>query len=317
MRRSWRRRVLLVAIILVTGYVCLSAVAGAVLAEATLHLPRYPLQDRRFVTDAHDNLGAIVQDVAIRAQDNAELRAWYAVPAQGSGDAVILLHGMGDNRSGAAGYAKLFLNHGYRVLLPDSRAHGESGGAISTYGVVERNDVRRWADWVSVQPHAGCVYGFGESMGAAILLQSLAAGSPFCAVIAESPFATFRSIAVDRIAEHFGSMRVLGRFAAQLPIEFALAYTRVRYGVDLRTARPLEAVANSHVPILLVHGREDSNIRPWHSRALYGAAASHAQLWIVPGAEHTGAYATDPSEFESRVLGWFEAHRALQGRSAR
>jgi fermentation-respiration switch protein FrsA (DUF1100 family) len=33
-----------------------------------------------------------------------------------SGASVLLLHGMGDNRSGVAGYAKLFLAHGYRVL---------------------------------------------------------------------------------------------------------------------------------------------------------------------------------------------------------
>jgi hypothetical protein len=38
----------------------------------------------------------------------------------------------------------MVLQQGYRVLLPDSRAHGESGGTLATYGLVERDDIHRW-----------------------------------------------------------------------------------------------------------------------------------------------------------------------------
>jgi uncharacterized protein len=317
MRRSWPRRVLWLASILALVYVCLSAVAGVILAQSALHLPRRGLNDRRFVDDARDNLGATVQDITMRARDGAELRAWYAVPEQENGAAVLLLHGMGDNRSGAAGYAKLFLTHGYRVVLPDSRAHGESGGSLTTYGVLERQDVRDWADWLEARPSAGCVYGFGESMGAGIVLQSLAAGAPFCAVVAESPFATFPAVATDRIAERFGSAEWLGRALARLPVEFAFAYTRWHYRIDLKSASPLDALVHSALPVLLIHGGADVNIRPWHSRALYDAAGSHVQLWVVPCAEHSGAWATAPAEFQSRVLGWFGSHSGRVAVSAR
>ena len=39
-----------------------------------------------------------------------------------------------DNRGGVVGYGQVFLQKGYRILLPDSRADGESGGAMATYG---------------------------------------------------------------------------------------------------------------------------------------------------------------------------------------
>ena len=80
----------------------------------------------------------------------------------------------------------MFLKEGYRILLPDSRAHGDSGGAIATYGLLERDDIHRWADWARQQPHTGCVYLFGESMGAAIALQATAADPNLCAVVVES-----------------------------------------------------------------------------------------------------------------------------------
>jgi fermentation-respiration switch protein FrsA (DUF1100 family) len=81
--------------------------------------------------------------------------------------------------------------------------------------------------------------------------------------------------------------------------------------VDLTQADPQLALAQSQVPVLLIHGAEDTNILPRHSRQLYESAKTHAQLWIVPGAEHTGAWATMPVQFESSVLGWFGSHQVL------
>jgi len=51
------------------------------------------------------------------------------------------------------GFARLFLANGYRVLLPDSRAQGASDGRFATYGVLERDDVHRWIDWVATTSH--------------------------------------------------------------------------------------------------------------------------------------------------------------------
>ena len=39
-------------------------------------------------------------DVQIEAFDGAPLLAWYIQPQHNNGDAVILLHGLGDNRLG-------------------------------------------------------------------------------------------------------------------------------------------------------------------------------------------------------------------------
>jgi uncharacterized protein len=123
----------------------------------------------QIATGLHSHLA----DVQISAFDNTLLRAWYIQPQHNNGDVVILLHGLGDNRLGMQGYAEIFLDRGYSVLMPDARAHGLSGGIYPTYGLLERDDVRRWFEWIEREHHAGCIFGFGESMGAAQLLQAL------------------------------------------------------------------------------------------------------------------------------------------------
>src|SRR6266478_7785240 len=72
-----------------------------------------------------------------------------------------------------------------------------------------------------------------------------------------------------------------------------------------------DAVRSSAVPVLLIHGTEDINILPWHSRVLAQADPAHAQLWLVPGARHCGAVGVRPDEFWSRVLVFFALHNSV------
>ncbi len=141
-----------------------------------------------------------LREVEIPAFDGIALRAWEIRPSRENGKAVILFHGLSDNRMGMIGYAEMLTSHGFTVLLPDARAHGASGGELATYGLWEADDIHRWLDWLQQKEQSNCVFGLGESMGAAQLLQSLKDHYGFCAVVGESPFSDFREIAYDRVA---------------------------------------------------------------------------------------------------------------------
>lgn len=205
------------------------------------------------------------------------------------------------------GYAQLLLAHGYAVLMPDSRAHGESGGDVATYGIIERDDIRRWYEWLDQTAHPSCIYGLGESMGAAQLLQALAVEPHFCAVVAESSFSNFREIAYDRMGQRFGTGPWLGRTVLRPVVEIALLMARSKNHVDLTQASPEDVVANTHVPVLLIHGVVDSNIPLRHSLRLV-AHNPQLTLWQVLGADHCGAISVAPKDFQQRVLAWFETH---------
>ena len=98
------------------------------------------------------SLGDNLEDVSLTARDGSMLRAWLIRPRSGNGNAVILLHGLADNRVGMTGYARLMLAHGFNVLLPDARAHGASGD-LATYGLLERYDILDWFNWLSSTSH--------------------------------------------------------------------------------------------------------------------------------------------------------------------
>ena len=121
-----RRRPIRFAVIGLATYLVVCALAGAWLAEISLHPRRKAVDHRQEAAArvAHD-FGAQLQDVQVSAADGVSLRGWFVRPAGANGYAVILLHGVADNREGMAGYALLFLHHGYSVLLPDARAWRE------------------------------------------------------------------------------------------------------------------------------------------------------------------------------------------------
>jgi len=287
----------------------LSIAAGIYLAEAAIHPHRRPVTGRaRYMAmiESYSNSG--VEDVAVDATNHAELKGWFVRPNVWNHEAVILLHGVADDREGVAGYSVMFLKAGYAVLLPDSRAHGDSGGAIATYGVMERNDIAAWSAWLRPRVD-GCTYLFGESMGAAIALQAMTVTRGLCAVAVESPFSTFREIAQDRIAQDTGSGWVFSHIVARPMLEAALLYVQLHYGVNLADAQPKSSVAASRVPTLLIAGDADRNIAPRHAMAIMRTSPSQDVLWEVPNADHGGAVRVAGAEFERRVLGWFDSHQ--------
>lgn len=301
--RAWR---VIRTVAICYGLLC--AILAVFLGELAFRPQRMPLRARQSAKAIAASFGADLQDVSIRARDAAQLRGWYASPASANGDAVILLHGVGDNREGMRGFAELFLSRGYAVLLPDSRGEGESGGRFPTYGVKEADDVRRWFEWLTVEHHPRCIFGMGESMGAAILLQSVKEEPRFCAVVAESPFANFRQIAYVRVGQFVGTGTWLGKFALRPAVELAFLYGRITRGVSLTDASPEDAVLGSHVPILLIHGLADHNIPFQQSEWIRSQNPRDITLWEVPGAGHCGAVSVFPQEFDNRVLGWFSGH---------
>jgi pimeloyl-ACP methyl ester carboxylesterase len=299
MAPRWRWLLWTVAAIAASAMVC--ALAGVVLLEFFLHRPRIPIPVLP---------GA--RTVQITARDGVPLRAWLLTavltPPGPNGNAVLILHGSATNRASQLGLARMFLAHGYTVLAPDNRGHGESGGDLATWGLYEADDVHRWVSWLIDDQHPLHVFGIGESLGGAVLIESLPAEPRFSAIVAESAFSSFERIARDRVAERLPLPLNVGRLVAAPSVWAGFLYARLRYGLDFRAASAEAAIARSATPVLLIHGLNDTQTPPEHSRILAGKNPK-AVLWLVPGAAHTGAFVTAPREFEERVLGFFQAHQ--------
>ena len=108
------------------------------------------------------------EDVWIQSRDGLKLHGTYFKGNEGT-KAVICFHGYTSN--GLNDYGSLsyyYLNHGFRMLLIDERAHGESEGTFIGFGTKDRYDGLEWVRWMTEQIGEDAqILLHGNSMGGA------------------------------------------------------------------------------------------------------------------------------------------------------
>ncbi|GAC1617000.1 MAG: hypothetical protein NVS9B13_03140 [Candidatus Acidiferrum sp.] len=189
--------------------------------------------------------------------------------------------------------------------MMDARAHGASEGPIATYGWLERNDTRAIIDALESSEHPQHLLALGESMGAAIALQSAAADPRIEGVAAEASFASLREASYDYAG--LQKYPLLGRtlFA---PGAWTMLYRgQSLAGFPAAEVSPEKAVASRNFPVLLICDTADTTLPCRHTEKLFAAAIGPKQIWVVPGAFHTGALGFQPLEFQRRVLSFFSS----------
>lgn len=272
-----------------------------VVTEGALRMADRPRPESREADALARDSTSVWEPAHVTAADGVALDGWLFTPREPNGSGVIVLHGMGDSRSGMVDQTGFLLRAGFTVLTPDVRGHGASGGSIVTYGIREAGDVHTWADWFLQKRPVAHLYGLGQSMGAAILIESLPREPRFRALAADCPFDSFEDVALYRLEQVAG----LGQWAAWPVVQSGFLYARLRYGVDLRRASPADAIRSTKVPILLIHGTADRNIPPGESESLHALNPRSTTLWLVPGAGHIGSLGRNPREYVRRVTEWF------------
>jgi alpha-beta hydrolase superfamily lysophospholipase len=280
----------------------LAGVAGWLVAPAFLHPIRRPLTpDLIHEADtAFAHVGVHREDFMVRAADGALLRGWKVRAPDPNGAWVLLFHGVADNRMGVVAHSELLLSAGYGVVLMDSRGHGESEGAMATYGWLERNDVHAILDTLVTSEHPSHIFALGESVGAGIALQSVAADPRIEAVVAEAPFASLREASYDYAGLRWSPLLGKTLFA---PFSWMLVARGESFaGFSASGISPEKAVTERPFPVFLIGDADDVALPCRHAERIYAAARGPKSLWIVPGAFHTAALGLQPDEFRRRVL---------------
>ena len=79
-------------------------------------------------------------------------------------------------------------------------------------------------------------------------------------------------------------------------------------GFDLRDANACIAVSKTKVPVLIIHGDKDTRAPLSMAYRIYDSCRSEKEIYIVPGAEHTECYRTDPEKYEKTVSEFIEKY---------
>ena len=300
-RTAWGERRLLV-IPAAAVVVALLAYAGVSLVVAESLTRPY----RRPLTASPAAFDLTYEEVTFPSTgDGIPLRGWF-LPVAGSARVVLIVHGRNSNRTGDDGqyvpHAAALVARGYNALLFDLRAHGESGGVRYTLGAAEQRDVLGAVAYLKERGFGPEGMGFwSHSMGAATVLLTAAVSSEVRTIVADSSFARLEDLLDRELPRASG----LPGFSTPPTLFFA----RTLFGADARILNPVEVVAGLPPDSLfLIHGEADGLIPVDHSRRLAAAAGPAVyDLWIVSGARHDRVSEVLPTQYEQRVLAFFDA----------
>lgn len=292
-----------IAGIIIGVLLILFIIMGFALANNTMTGKRQTLAEARTWQEEHYDLSWYDRlekaDYTVTGEDGYVLHAQFLRNPGGTNCYVIISHGYTDNRFGALKYAPVYLEQGFNVIIYDLRGHGENEPAFCTYSVLERKDLsalirdsrRRYPDAALLGIH-------GESLGAATSIAVLEEKPPIDFVVADCGFSEIISVLK-------GAMR--GMHLPGFLVDFVSVCAKIRFGYSFSQMRPIDSLKDNRIPILLIHGAEDSFILPEHSEKMKAATQGYAELHLVPGAGHAMSVLTDPQGYRKYVSDFLSA----------
>ena len=241
-------------------------------------------------------LKAPTQPITLTARDGEHLTAhWY--PCENPQRIVLAMHGWRSAWNRDFGMIADFLHQNRcSILFAEQRGQGESGGNCMGLGALERYDCADWAAWLSEKEPKLPIYLAGVSMGATTVL--LAAGLPLPeqvrGIIADCGFTSPYDIGKHVVRNNLHmSFSLRARAADRL--------CRRKNHEGIRSCSTVDALRDSQIPVLFVHGTDDSFVPVSMTYKNYEACTAPKELLIVPGAEHGMSYFTEPERYQKAL----------------
>lgn len=273
-----------------------------------IHWPDLEIADEwqyKIITEAYKIKNEPNREITITASDGVKLVGHY-FERKKNAPIIIFFHGLwSDSYVCGVPIYRITEEHEWNLLLVSMRAHGESGGNISTLGVLERYDCCDWANWVASEfGEQVPIYLMGISMGGAIALMSSDLGLPksVCGIIDDAGFTSpLEMIRVNSEDKLYHNGILISLFA-----QFVNTGARIFGGFNLENANSCNAVSKTNVPILIIHGDKDNQAPLSMAYKIYDSCQGEKDLYIVSGATHKECYRTNPEKYEKIVSEFIE-----------
>ncbi|MBQ6292984.1 MAG: alpha/beta hydrolase [Lachnospiraceae bacterium] len=193
---------------------------------------------------------------------------------------------------------------GCSVLFIEQRATDQSGGDIISFGLVERFDCLDWINWVI--DHFGStlpIYLCGVSMGATTVLMATGQDLPqnVHGVISDcgytSPHAIWKYTTNNNLHMFYGVRGII--------VDMIL---RQKIQMGSKDYSTLEALKTNRIPVIFIHGSDDTLVPVEMTYENYKACAEEKQLLIVPGADHGMSYFVDKNRYREEINRFWEKY---------
>lgn len=233
------------------------------------------------------------QKISAQTEDGYALIAAEFPVTENSHKWVLILHGYTGWKEEMYPFAYWYHEQGYHVIVPDLRCQGESEGDFIGMGWTDHYDCKLWIDYILSQDANAEIVLHGQSMGAAAALMMSGdeeLSMNIDAVISDCAYTDAYSMFGEKIKDWF-------HLPAFPLVDTACLMLRMRGGYDLKAASAINAVRNSSIPTLFIHGDMDDMISVQMSKDLYDAAGCEKELLIIEGAGHAQAHEKDPEAY--------------------
>ncbi|MFS0781779.1 alpha/beta hydrolase [Bacillus sp. 1P06AnD] len=239
-----------------------------------------------------------LQQISLKSDDGLNLNGYYLSAKKPSDKTVILAHGYAGQAMDMAKFAKMYHEqYGFNVLMPDARGHGKSEGDYIGFGWHERKDYLKWIDRM-VEQNGGDsnILLHGVSMGGATVLMTGGEILPtqVKAIIEDCGYTSAEGVLTYQLKQ----MYQLPKFPI---VPSTSLYTKIKDGYSFSEASALKQVKKVKLPILFIHGEEDTFVPVEMVHELFENAQTTKKLYLVPGAQHGNAYDVNTKEYQQQV----------------
>lgn len=247
-------------------------------------------------TMAYKTIAANSDTFRIKGAFDYELEGTW-IPNDSAVGNVILCHGYRMDRWSMLKYVPIWHNLGYNILIYDHRYHGMSGGEFLTYGLLEREDLDHMVAWVR-QKAPGLQTGVhGESMGAGTVMMYTGWSDrqqPIDFTVEDCGYSDCREVLAYKLTDDYGIPDLgITRWANRVG--------GWRFGFDFKNVVPREEIKNAKVPMLFIHGDNDTFVPTKMVYEVYESYTGPKKLWLAPGSEHARSILDHPSDYKNTL----------------
>jgi len=224
-----------------------------------------------------------------------QIHGWWLPSRQPDAKTVLVFHGNASNVENTLPQALPFLEIGLSVFIIDYRGYGLSSGPFPNETRVYEDATAAW-NYLTQTRHipAESIIIFGHSIGGAIAIE-LAQHQPTAAgLIVQASFTS-----MSDMVDHVGYSRFVPK---------SLLHQRFE---------SLNKIGDLQMPILFIHGSQDTTVPAKMTQQLCKQATSKTYLWLVPAANHNDIAGIAGTQYSKIIHNWLGTLNGIQNLSRR
>lgn len=248
------------------------------------------------------------EDVHITSFDGLTLRGKYFEYAPGA-PIELMFHGYrGTAERDLSGGVRRCFKLGRSALMVEQRASGHSGGNVISFGINEHKDCLAWISFLLKR--------FGDDVK--IILTGISMGASTVMMVSDKELPP-NVIGILADCGYSSAKEIIKIVIRKMGLPADIAYPFVKLGAklfgrfDLEECSPLEALKNSKVPVLFIHGESDDFVPCEMSRENFEACTGKKMLVTVPNAGHGLAYPREPETYLNALKEFFGPEASYKG----